>query len=459
VRTDLPQSDAMNQIVSFDWEVSYQLFEDTGGEVNFSFIAEDEDGIRYYSESKSATIKYPDLDDTQTILADLYKEISGDAIDADSASDLISNAEGKSENEAIELVVNAAIQGLGRKIDLIAAYHITYGTYFDNYDEYAQVIEAWLEPVKSDRNLALRQYIDFEINSLEYKAKYGPEINIEDLTQNAALLYGNRSKFINRHFRNKFGKSTSEIQLQEAISKLSYDLFGGPKVDFIYQLAIEELGPPPTYLPFISFTQSLSLRDKDYRAIALMFSLFKENINEGSGFSLSEAQSYADLSTANIIAELIQDDRFRSRFEVYQSPEDSAENSENSLNIPSESSTNRLSRRFGAWVEIPWFGMVMDKQYPWIFHADLGWMYSHGLNSSDIWFYSDNIKVGKEKIGWFWTNDQIFEGPKSAGAGYESQRFIFIVRKLINGAHVGSWALLDLETGEANPYGWVMLQE
>ena len=101
----------------------------------------------------------------------------------------------------------------------------------------------------------------------------------------------------------------------------------------------------------------------------------------------------------------------------------------------------------------------MDKRYPWIFHLDLGWMYSHGLNANDIWFYSDSLKVDQQKIGWFWTNEQIFEGPISAGTGYEDKRFIFIVKNLTNGSHVGSWALLDLKSGEAIPYGWILLQE
>ena len=99
----------------------------------------------------------------------------------------------------------------------------------------------------------------------------------------------------------------------------------------------------------------------------------------------------------------------------------------------------------------------MDKEYPWIYHVDLGWMYSNGTDTGDIWFYSDNLKVGSEEIGWFWTNKHVFEGPSMAGSEYDNQRFIFLMRKDADGGQVGSWALLDITTGQATPYGWLPL--
>ena len=99
----------------------------------------------------------------------------------------------------------------------------------------------------------------------------------------------------------------------------------------------------------------------------------------------------------------------------------------------------------------------MDKEYPWIYHVDLGWMYSNGTDTGDIWFYSDNLKVGSEEIGWFWTNKHVFEGPSMAGSEYDNQRFIFLLRKDADGGQEGSWALLDITTGQATPYGWLPL--
>ena len=29
---------------------------------------------------------------------------------------------------------------------------------------------------------------------------------------------------------------------------------------------------------------------------------------------------------------------------------------------------------------MPWFGTFMDKEYPWIYHVDLGWLYSNGTD-------------------------------------------------------------------------------
>ena len=106
---------------------------------------------------------------------------------------------------------------------------------------------------------------------------------------------------------------------------------------------------------------------------------------------------------------------------------------------------------------MPWFGTFMDSEFPWIYHVDLGSLYSNGTSTDDIWFYSDKLKVQGEEVGWFWTNNAVFDGPSQAGAEYGDQRFIFLMRKLQDGSREGSWALLNIETGEARPYGWLPL--
>ena len=109
------------------------------------------------------------------------------------------------------------------------------------------------------------------------------------------------------------------------------------------------------------------------------------------------------------------------------------------------------------WKSMPWFGTFMDKEYPWIYHVDLGWLYSSGTNTGDIWFYSDSLKIQDEEVGWFWTNKFVFEGPSAAGAEYDNQRFIFLLRDSSDGRKEGSWALLDITTGQTKPYGWLPL--
>ena len=44
-----------------------------------------------------------------------------------------------------------------------------------------------------------------------------------------------------------------------------------------------------------------------------------------------------------------------------------------------------------------------------------------------------------------------------AGSEYDSQRFIFLLRKSNSGGQEGSWALLDISTGRVKPYGWLPL--
>ncbi len=54
---------------------------------------------------------------------------------------------------------------------------------------------------------------------------------------------------------------------------------------------------------------------------------------------------------------------------------------------------------FDDWVHSDWFGdfTVNMQIYPWIFHAEHGWIWNSGQSQSSIWFWDD-------KLGWFWTS-------------------------------------------------------
>ena len=66
--------------------------------------------------------------------------------------------------------------------------------------------------------------------------------------------------------------------------------------------------------------------------------------------------------------------------------------------------------------------------------------------------------MGEEKIGWFWTNKEIFEMPSLSGEKYENDRFIFIVKKLTDESFIGTWALLNVEEKKVTKiYGWMLL--
>ena len=61
------------------------------------------------------------------------------------------------------------------------------------------------------------------------------------------------------------------------------------------------------------------------------------------------------------------------------------------------------------WKEEPWFGLFMDKYFPWIYHVDLDWIYiSRGTQT-----YDNELNVGgfwafSEKLGWFWTYNEVY---------------------------------------------------
>ena len=82
------------------------------------------------------------------------------------------------------------------------------------------------------------------------------------------------------------------------------------------------------------------------------------------------------------------------------------------------------SLAFDYWKYEEWFGHFMDEKYPWIYHVDLGWLYSHGTSQRNIWFYSDTM-------GWFWTNRENFTDHPNLTA--DNQRFIYRVRPSATG--------------------------
>ncbi len=43
--------------------------------------------------------------------------------------------------------------------------------------------------------------------------------------------------------------------------------------------------------------------------------------------------------------------------------------------------------RGAGWKSFDWFGYFYDAASPWIFHADLGWVYRAGDDTDSIWLY------------------------------------------------------------------------
>ena len=55
----------------------------------------------------------------------------------------------------------------------------------------------------------------------------------------------------------------------------------------------------------------------------------------------------------------------------------------------------------GDWKELSWFGTFWDKEFPWIYHAEHGWLYAGGTGGASMWFYD-------LQTGWWWTNEQYY---------------------------------------------------
>lgn len=64
----------------------------------------------------------------------------------------------------------------------------------------------------------------------------------------------------------------------------------------------------------------------------------------------------------------------------------------------------------GGWKWLDWFGYFNDGSYPWISHAEHGWMYSVSASTDDIWFFTQDM-------GWLWTRQSVYPYMYRSGDG------------------------------------------
>ena len=62
---------------------------------------------------------------------------------------------------------------------------------------------------------------------------------------------------------------------------------------------------------------------------------------------------------------------------------------------------NELPEIAGGWRTSPWFGSFRPYPNGWLYHADLGWLYSHTGESRDLWLWN-------EQLGWHWTAQGVY---------------------------------------------------
>jgi len=482
----IPESNSTTSTLTFEWEVS---FRESGKTIVLTVVGIDENDRKYYSDTASNSILELDGDNPESAVGQIFQDLTGAAASPDKISELSKIIDGNdSMAEVVASVLENSPNLLENLIDLVAAQHIVFGKFFESFNEFQDYTEYWLPIFDSDAtDEPLKRYIDMLLGKSLYLEVFrgGVPHLVGAPTANPLIDFReNRNLFVARHFSLKYGRNPSTLQLKQASQRMldywsnnhepgywetissnsaaseaeSYSGFrrdtilsrrptpfdaGECAVDFIYQLAKEYVfARNQGYLSYIS---NSTLRNSLYRTVALLYSLHRENVDTSDKSVFDQAKALEGLSIDEILRNITTDSSFNRRFNIVFDS--------NSVDVKVLSSNGRRTD----WKSMPWFGTFMDSEFPWIYHVDLGWLYSNGTSTDDIWFYSDKLKVQGEEVGWFWTNNAVFDGPSQAGAEYGDQRFIFLMRKLQDGSREGSWALLNIETGEARPYGWLPL--
>ncbi|MGC9194361.1 MAG: hypothetical protein ACP5IL_02770 [Syntrophobacteraceae bacterium] len=57
------------------------------------------------------------------------------------------------------------------------------------------------------------------------------------------------------------------------------------------------------------------------------------------------------------------------------------------------------------WEYSYWFGYVSTANFPWLYHATLGWLWAYETSPDDIWFYDPRWDG---KGGWWWTSSTMY---------------------------------------------------
>jgi hypothetical protein len=64
--------------------------------------------------------------------------------------------------------------------------------------------------------------------------------------------------------------------------------------------------------------------------------------------------------------------------------------------------TFNFAKNLGSgWKELSWFGIFMGDNYPWIYHATLGWLLPVEDTASSLWIWHP-------QLGWLWTDSNSF---------------------------------------------------
>ena len=91
----------------------------------------------------------------------------------------------------------------------------------------------------------------------------------------------------------------------------------------------------------------------------------------------------------------------------------------------------------GDWYSLDWLGSFYDATSGWIYHEDLGWLYTKEADNGNFWLYDTTL-------GWLWTGPTYFDKTNS------EKSFLYSVTKarwLFHGVKNGERSFFDYEEG------------
>ncbi|MDA0343895.1 MAG: hypothetical protein O3B07_06865, partial [Verrucomicrobia bacterium] len=419
----------VNRIVwEIDWVVNYKQFKDDFGVVELKVIATTKDGRQITSGIKTATIRELDYNDPLSTAAMFYKDITG-RTPSDADLDLIGpSVDGDSLGDVIRSIVDYNNQEEYEFMaDLIAAYQVLYGEYHGSASTFFSQYNQWRDQFMTNRVNALNGFISGQIDSTSYTSRYGiiPTDRAHFFGASRGVNFSIRKNFVIRHYQNKYGRSPTVLQYIQASNKM-WDFAGGAAaatnyamnklaaVDYIFNLAtepVERVGISGNIIR--TYLNGMDSIRPQYLDKAKQYALSQADSHQQVA---NEAISESNSTARRVLQAIVEDQNLKRRFNLLW--EDSKQSDDHEY-----------------WKHEDWFGYFMDEKYPWIYHVDLGWLYSSGTSQKNIWFYS-------QSIGWFWTNREIFRNHPNLTA--ENQRFIYRVRTRGDGGKEGSWSLVTL---------------
>jgi hypothetical protein len=412
----------------FKWLVNFKEFVDSFGKVDLLVVAVTDDGRQITSNLRQALVSEVRYEDGPSAASMIFTDIAKRSPTNDEVTNMLENLDANATlADTIDFVIDYSLgDTIDMMTDLIAAHHVIYGSYHSTQESLESDFEEW-ESVLSEKG-GIRNYIINELDSSSYSYSHG---QLELYGESQKEFYQNRKKFVDRHFKYKYGTNPSTVQSLQGTKKM-WDFAEAQNfaedqedrhliiaADFIYNLVTEPTSPYGNGV--VAFLHNMpSIRDQ-YRELAK--SSIATRIEKESKAADAVEVNLSDLESRSyrrIIEETIEARGFKQRFNILWGDSASVPNTE-------------------FWKYEPWFGYFSDIEYPWIYHLDLGWLYSSGTSSMHVWLFS-------ESLGWFWINRDVFmEHPNLRD---ESERFIFRANSSQGSSSLGAWSLLRIMTAE-----------